>query len=124
MTPEGRVTKLIKEYLESLDDLWFMKVHGGLMQTPGVPDIIGVYYGRFFGLEIKRPGGKATAKQQQNIDKIKQAGGVACVVDDVEQVKDLMEFIKQTSGVAGAYALQPNGKVEFMGEEIIRVKRG
>ena len=57
--------------------------------TRGVSDIIiGVIppSGRFLAIEVKRPGGKPLAEQQQLLDTISEAGGlafVACSVDDV-----------------------------------------
>jgi hypothetical protein len=43
--------------------------------------------GRFLAIEVKRPGGKATPEQQQFIDTINQAGGLAFVARSVEEVE-------------------------------------
>jgi hypothetical protein len=57
--------------------------------APGVSDILGVLPGgRFLGIEVKAPKGRVSPHQQQFIDTINQAGGLAFVaysVDDVEQ---------------------------------------
>jgi hypothetical protein len=37
-------------------------------------------------IEVKRPGGKPTAEQQQFIDTINEAGGLAFVARSVEEV--------------------------------------
>ena len=57
--------------------------------TRGVSDIIGCIpkTGRFLALEVKRPGGKPTPEQQQFIDTINQAGGLAFVAHNIEDVQ-------------------------------------
>ena len=78
----------IKRYLSSLgSDIFFFKEHGGAYGTNGVPDIICCYKGRFLGLEAKLPGGRLTELQKRSIGKINAAGGIACKVNSVEDVK-------------------------------------
>lgn len=55
--------------------------------TNGVPDIICCYKGRFLGLECKLPGGRLTELQKRAIEQINRAGGFACRVESVEDVK-------------------------------------
>ena len=43
--------------------------------------------GRFLGLECKLPGGRLTKLQKRAIEKINRAGGIACRVERVEDVK-------------------------------------
>ena len=78
----------IRKYLASLgSDVFFWKEHGSVYGTNGVPDIICCYKGRFLGLECKLPGGRLTELQKRAIEKINRAGGVACRVESVEDVK-------------------------------------
>jgi hypothetical protein len=68
--------------------------------TRGVSDIIGLLppNGRFLAIEVKRPGGKPTQEQQNFIDAVNRAGGLAFVafsVDDVLVV--LTPVLKQAS---------------------------
>ena len=78
----------IKKYLASLgSDVFFWKEHGGPYGTSGVPDIICCYKGRFLGLEVKLPNGKLTELQKRAIEKINRAGGIACRVESVDDVK-------------------------------------
>ena len=84
----------IKKYLSSLgSDVFFWKEHGSVYGTNGVPDIICCYKGRFLGLECKRPGGRLTELQKRAIKKINRAGGVACRVESVEDVKRVIERV-------------------------------
>jgi penicillin-binding protein-related factor A (putative recombinase) len=43
----------------------------------GVPDIIGLYDGRFFGVEVKFGKNKPSDHQTKFINRVKEAGGVA-----------------------------------------------
>ena len=88
---ERDVVAEIKKYLSSLgDDVFFWKEHGGPYGTSGVPDIICCYRGRFLGLEVKLPSGKLTELQKRAIEKINRAGGIACRVESVEDVRAII----------------------------------
>ena len=88
---ERDVVVAIKKYLASLgSDVFFWKEHGGPYGTSGVPDIICCYKGRFLGLEAKLPTGRLTELQKRAIRKINQAGGIACRVESVEDVKGVI----------------------------------
>jgi hypothetical protein len=60
--------------------------------TRGVSDIIGCLpkTGRFLAIEVKRPGGKPTPEQQQFIDTINGAGGLAFVARSIEDVQQYL----------------------------------
>lgn len=63
----------------------------------GVPDLVGVVHGRFFGLEVKMPGEKATPVQQARLNAIARAGGIAAVVYSPEEaVRILQAATKKT----------------------------
>ena len=88
---ERDVVAEIKKYLSSLGgDVFFWKEHGGPYGTSGVPDIICCYKGRFLGLEVKLPSGKLTELQKRAIAKINRAGGIACRVESVDDVRAII----------------------------------
>ena len=88
---EKDIVAAIKKYLASLgSDVFFWKEHGGPYGTSGVPDIICCYKGRFLGLEVKLPSGRLTELQKRAIQKINEAGGIACRVESVEQVQSVI----------------------------------
>ena len=92
---ERDIVTAIKRYLASLgSDVFFWKEHGSVYGTNGVPDIICCYKGRFLGLECKLPGGRLTKIQKRTIEKINRAGGVACRVESVEDVKRVIERVE------------------------------
>ena len=91
---ERDIVTAIKKYLALLgSDVFFWKEHGSVYGTNGVPDIVCCYKGRFLGLECKRPGGRLTELQKRAIEKINRAGGVACRVESVEDVKRVIERV-------------------------------
>lgn len=96
MTPEGKVKKKVKEYLQSIGAWYYMPVSNGMGRV-GCPDILVCYKGLFMAFETKAPGKikNVTANQQREIDGIQRANGLAHVVDDVEQVKSLLETIER-----------------------------
>jgi hypothetical protein len=62
--------------------------------TRGVSDIIGCLPGGgFLAIEVKRPGGKLSPEQQQFIDTINQAGGLAFVAHSVEEVQEKLKDV-------------------------------
>ena len=91
---ERDIVTAIKKYFALLgSDVFFWKEHGSVYGTNGVPDIICCYKGRFLGLECKLPGGRLTELQKRAIEKINRAGGVACRVESVEDVKRVIERV-------------------------------
>ena len=91
---EQELVNKIKQYLQTKQDLFFWKEHGGQYGTAGIPDIIVCYKGKFIAFECKRPGGKPTILQKITLNKINKAKGIAVVVTSLEQVKDIIENIE------------------------------
>jgi penicillin-binding protein-related factor A (putative recombinase) len=57
--------------------------------APGVADILGVLPGgRFLAVEVKSPKGRVSPHQQQFIDSINQAGGMAFVAHSIDEVQE------------------------------------
>jgi len=98
MTPEGKVKKKVTDMLKKYGIYYFSPLSGGFGKS-GVPDIILCVKGRFVGVECKAGGGQVTALQQAQMDKIKKAGGYACVVRDDMDVKCLELLLVRLYGV-------------------------
>jgi len=96
MTPEGKVKKKVKEYLQSIGAWYYMPVSNGMGRV-GCPDILVCYKGLFLAFETKAPGkiANVTANQQRELDGILRVNGSAHVVDDVEQVKAVIDTIER-----------------------------
>jgi len=95
MTPEGKVKARVKKILDSIGAYYFMPATGGYGRS-GVPDIVGCLNGVFFAIECKANGGKPTALQLREIDRINAVGGFAIVVDE-----DNVELLASLSKLLG-----------------------
>ncbi len=89
MTPEAKVKAKIRAYLKSIPGCWFFMPIGGPFTVHGVPDIIGLVDGAFFGIEVKAPGKETnvTANQESAMAAINGAGGLAFVASNVASVR-------------------------------------
>lgn len=99
-TPEAKVKAYLKKKLTALGAWQYWPVSMG-MGAHGIPDCIGCYKGRFFGVEVKAPGRRGqknrgcSALQVMQLNNIRAAGGLGMVVDGPEEV---MEFIAVLKG--------------------------
>lgn len=90
MTPEAKVVRFIEQRLASRNR-FFINVHGSLFSRSGTPDIITIDGGnRFAGIEVKRPGGKASINQVRRGIEIIKSGGRFIVADDTFDVDEFM----------------------------------
>jgi Holliday junction resolvase len=81
MTPEGKVKKKCVAYLKEIGAYYFFPATGGYGKS-GVPDIVGCYKGKFFGIECKAGTNKPTELQKMQLKLISEAGGIATVTNE------------------------------------------
>jgi Holliday junction resolvase len=81
MTPERKVKKKVADYLRSIGAYFFYPATGGYGRS-GVPDIVGCYKGKFFGIECKAGKNTATELQKNELRQITEAGGIATVTNE------------------------------------------
>jgi hypothetical protein len=63
-------------------------------QTRGCADIIGCKQGRFFAMEVKRPGQKPTPEQRDFLESVNlRGGGYECIVYSLEDAMEAWEEI-------------------------------
>jgi hypothetical protein len=63
----------------------------GLGVKAGVPDVIAIYQGRVYGLELKAEGGRATPKQLEAIAAMMSAGAICAVAYGIDQALHQLE---------------------------------
>lgn len=80
-TPEALVKKRIRTFLEATGAYFAMPIGTGYGNS-GVPDFLVCHNGRFVAIEAKAGKGKTTALQESHLSKIREAGGVAVVVNE------------------------------------------
>jgi Holliday junction resolvase len=81
MTPEGKVKAKVKQVLKEVGAYYVMPATGGYGSS-GAPDFLICKGGKFYGIECKANGNKPTALQLSHLTKIREAGGVALVIDE------------------------------------------
>lgn len=95
-TPEGKVKDEVRRVLKALNIYYFMPATGGYGRS-GVPDIVGCVNGRFVAIECKAGLNQPTALQEREMENIKNAGGVAVVINEgaVRGLADLLRGLKE-----------------------------
>ena len=90
-TPEAKVKKQIRKILDTTRCYYAMPVGSGFGNS-GVPDFLVCHEGTFVGIEAKAGKGKTTALQENNLKRIRDAGGVAVVVNEanIEQLPAML----------------------------------
>lgn len=90
---ESYYQRCILNYIKGrYPDAFVWKAAAGPYSRKGIPDVCAVIGGRFYGFEIKRPYiGVLSRIQEQTIEQIRAAGGIAGVVCFPEDVERAME---------------------------------
>jgi hypothetical protein len=63
------------------------------MGVHGIPDMVGIHQGKGFGIECKAGKGKMTALQERQKTLIEKAGGKFFLVNEVDGLKELEEWL-------------------------------
>lgn len=90
---ESDIQSKIIKYLESVGAY----VVNGMFSKKGTPDLIGIYKGKGFGIEVKKPETRNNTTKLQDIHlrKIQEAAGFSCVATSVEEAEDFLEFMEK-----------------------------
>lgn len=89
---ENKITQLLKD-----QKIYWLKIHGGQYQVPGIPDLLICYRGFFMAIEVKKDPNKPTKIQWYHLDEIKKSFGLSLIVSDsnLEEFKTLI--LKESS---------------------------
>lgn len=95
-TPEAKVKKKVRALLDEYNVYHFMPPANGFGRA-GIPDIVGCFSGRFIAVECKAGNNTTTALQDRELQRIKEAGGYALVINEnnINELKELMEWMTQ-----------------------------
>lgn len=91
-TPEKKIKDAVVKVLKEEGVYYFFPLTYGMGRS-GVPDIICCVDGYFLGIECKAEGGRVTALQLSEIDKIKKAGGEAVLAVGSEATQITIQAI-------------------------------
>lgn len=94
-TPEAKVKKQVRKLLDELGAYYSMPMGTGWGNS-GVPDFLICAGGRFIGVETKAGNNKPTALQEANMAKIRAAGGITLVINElnINQLRELLLWTK------------------------------
>lgn len=90
---ENKLKKLLKE-----KNIWYLKTHGGSLQSAGVADLLICYNGLFVAIEVKKWPNKLTPLQKAHLLHQKQNGAVVIVLDQYN-LTELLERIKNNENL-------------------------
>jgi len=96
MTPEKKVKDKVVAILKAYGAYYFYPVTSGYGAS-GVPDIVGCHKEKFFAIECKAGRNIPTALQERNMQKIRESGGVAIVVNE-DNIKDVEVMLDKLEG--------------------------
>ena len=91
-TPEKKVKETVARLLKEAGAYYFFPATGGYGRS-GVPDIVGCLDGNFFGIECKAGKNTTTALQELELEKIRESGGRAIVINEerIELLRELLD---------------------------------
>lgn len=91
---EAAFQKEAKDLIESMGG-YAIKVHVSAYQSQGEPDLVCCFLGRFVAFELKIDDNKPSALQQEKIEDIKRAGGIAKPVWSINEIKETLYEISR-----------------------------
>jgi len=79
-----------------------------------VPDIVGCYKGKFFGIECKAGKNTPTPLQEKNLRDIKKTDGIAVVVneDNMNDIGTLLEGVNRLQDIPDPWSQWHEGGVD------------
>lgn len=97
MTPEAKVKEAIKKVLATSGAYFFMPYQAGFGRA-GVADFAVCLRGHYIAIEAKGGKGKTTALQERELQSVRDAGGMALVINEenVNQLKGILDELPST----------------------------
>ena len=90
-------TRIIDALRKRYPDAFVAKLAQGIYSRVGIPDIVCIYRGHYFGFEVKRPVvGAASGVQEATMREIRKAGGTAAVVSWAEECFRIIDEWEET----------------------------
>lgn len=90
---ESAFQKKVIAYIESRG-AYTIKIHVSSYQTEGEPDVVCCYKGRFCAFELKQ-GSVLSDLQEIKLELIRESGGVAMEVKDINQIAEAFDKIDE-----------------------------
>lgn len=92
--------KIRKRLRQKYPEGFCRKISQGVYAEAGIPDLLFIYEGHYFGFEVKRPlVGRLSDIQRRTIRLIEKAGGTAAVVCWPEEAIETIEEWRKENGL-------------------------
>lgn len=103
---EGYYQTKIKDALKrKYPEAFVRKISQGAYSEGGIPDVLMIYRGHYFGFEVKRPVvGVPSKLQEETIRQIRRAGGTALLVRWPEEAVKVVTMWEAAAGKAAGGA--------------------
>ena len=97
MAQEKTFENKIKKFLDE-NRCWYIKYFANRMTKSGIPDILACVNGYFVAIEVKAQNGKPSELQLWNVDKIRDAGGIAMILypNQFEEFKSMIFDLQES----------------------------
>lgn len=82
---EKQITASIRQLLKTLG-IFHWKQFQTLGSPLGIADILGIYNGKMFAVEVKAPKGRLSPQQERFLNIIREQGGIAILAYSVDDV--------------------------------------
>lgn len=91
--------KVIDGIKKQFPNAYIAKIAQGMYSQGGIPDVLCVLDGHYFGFEIKRPiFGEISKLQEAAMERIRRSGGTAAVVSWPEEAAGIIESWRSGNG--------------------------
>jgi hypothetical protein len=90
---EKIVSKSVKAIRKAYPDAFVFKVHGGMYQRSGVPDLYIGVGGKSIWIEMKRPGADTTELQKFTMEQLKRQGIPCGTAESPERVLEIIKIV-------------------------------
>lgn len=87
---ESQLQRDCEEYLTKIG-AWWLHLRNAKRNKVGVPDLLIVYHGKVYGIELKSRGGKATKEQMINLAYLKAQGATTGIARTFEEFRKILE---------------------------------
>jgi hypothetical protein len=108
---ESKLESDLRQYAESKGCIFYKLKGSGDVGKPdrvvtcGGPSVLGFYHcwGRTIYVELKKPGEKPSRRQLVEHDRIRRAGGIVIVIDNLDDGRDLIDTMCDPNGTLAKF---------------------
>jgi len=89
---EAKLQLDCEEYLTKIG-AWWLHLRKAKGNKAGIPDLLIVYHGKAYGIELKSRGGKATKDQMINLAYLKAQGAITGIARTFDEFREILKGV-------------------------------